>query len=115
MWICFHFLRIGAGKMGRRAVYDKINSVLSSGKIESESHYVIENGNVYWEVEYHHWSGHPGTQIAFMHFMSNGNYAVDITKQEFEKQTGKNGKEREVSLLLCSYYIDFACLICFYL
>lgn len=24
-------------KMGRRAVYDKINSVLSSGKIESES------------------------------------------------------------------------------
>lgn len=59
----------------------------------SESHYVIENGNVYWEVEYHHWSGHPGTQIAFMHFMSNGNYAVDITKQEFEKQTGKKAKK----------------------
>ena len=35
-------------KMGRRAVYDKINSDLSSGEIEGESHYVIENGNVYW-------------------------------------------------------------------
>jgi len=80
-------------KMGRRAVYDKINSGLSSGEIEGESHYIIENGNVYWEVEYHHWSGHPGTQIAFMHFMSNGNYAVDITKQEFEKQTGKKAKK----------------------
>lgn len=80
-------------KMGRKAVYDKIDSGLSSGEIEGESHYVIENGNVYWEVEYHYWSGHPGTQIAFMHFMSNGNYAVDITKQEFEKQTGKKAKK----------------------
>ena len=33
-------------KMGRRAVYDKINSDLSSGEIEGESHYVIEKGNV---------------------------------------------------------------------
>lgn len=80
-------------KMGRKAVYDKINSSLSSGKIEGESHCVIENGNVYWEVEYHHWSGYPSTQIAFMHFMSNGNYAIAITKHEFETKTGKKANK----------------------
>ena len=39
-----------------KAVYDKINSDLSSGEIEGESHYVIEKGNVCGEVEYHHFN-----------------------------------------------------------
>ncbi len=48
-----------------------------------------------WEVEYYHWFGYPGTQIAFMHFMSNGNYAIDITKREYEIKTGKEAKKEK--------------------
>ena len=76
-------------KMGRKAVHNCINSELKDGQIKGDTYTIIPNGNVYWEVEYHFWSKAPGTQIAFMHFMTNGSYAIDVNIKEYESKTGK--------------------------
>ncbi len=77
-------------KMGRDACYDMMGKL--SGKVEGDSHYTGKDGRLYWELEYHHWSEAKGTQVEFVHFVTNGNYAKDITKKEFESQTGRTAK-----------------------
>lgn len=80
-------------KMGRKAVYNLISDQLTSGEIKRDSHTIGSDGNVYWEIEYHFWSGNPSTQIAFMHFMSNGDYAIDITEQLYTLGSGTTASQ----------------------